>query len=152
LDQVRDAVGGAGWDQFELSQVLSYVDAEPYRRGIKRMRNLSEERHGLAKHVFHGRRGELRQPYHAGMADQLSALGLVINAITLWNTVYLDRILTHLRETGLPVRDEDVTRLHPYWYKHINVHGHYAFTPPTLAGGVGTRPLRDPGSGESDDG
>lgn len=136
---------------FKTLHVLSYLDAEPYRRGIKRMRNLSEERHGLAKHVFHGRRGELREPYHAGMEDQLSALGLVINAITLWNTVYLDRILTELRETGLPVSDEDVTRLHPYWFKHINVHGHYAFTLPTLAGGVGTRTLREPESGESEE-
>ena len=30
------------------------------------------------------------EPYHAGMEDQLGALGLVLNCITLWNTVYLD--------------------------------------------------------------
>jgi TnpA family transposase len=35
------------------------------------------------------------------MEDQLGALGLVINCITLCNTVYLDRILQQLREDGV---------------------------------------------------
>jgi TnpA family transposase len=127
---------------FKTLHVLSYVDREPYRRDIKRMRNLQEERHGLAKHLFHGRKGELREAYHAGMEDQLGALGLVVNAVTLWNSVYLDLALTRLRESGYPVLDEDVARLHPYWYAHINVHGHYTFQPPTWTSV--RRPLRDP--------
>lgn len=32
---------------FKTLQVLSYVDREPCRRGIKRMGNLHEERHSL---------------------------------------------------------------------------------------------------------
>jgi Tn3 transposase DDE domain len=128
--------------------VLSYVDTEPYRRDIKRMRNLQEERHGLGKHCFHGRKGELREAYHAGMEDQLGALGLVIGCITLWNTVYLDRILTQLRASGHEVRDDDVARLHPYLYAHINVHGHYAFSPPDPNAGI--RPLRDPDVADED--
>ena len=135
---------------FKTLHVLSYIDREPYRRGIKRLRNLQEERHGLAKHVFHGRKGELREPYHEGMEDQLGALGLVVNCITVWNTVCLDRILARLRESGYPVRDEDVARLHPYWYAHVNVHGHYAFAAPNLAAGIGRRPLRD--ADQPDDG
>jgi hypothetical protein len=115
------------------------------------MRNLQEERHGLGKHLFHGRRGELREAYHAGMEDRLGALGLVINSITLWNTVYLDRILAQLRTAGHEVRDEDVARLHPYLYAHINVHGHYAFQPPNLIPGVGSRPLRNPDQPDDDE-
>lgn len=78
------------------------------------------------------------------MEDQLGALGLVINCITLWNTVYLDRILTQLRAAGHEVREEDVARLHPYMYAHINVHGHYAFQQPNLVAGIGSRRLRNP--------
>jgi Tn3 transposase DDE domain len=77
------------------------------------------------------------------MEDQLGALGLVTNCITLWNTVYLDQILNQLRASGYPVRDEDIARLHPYWYKHINVAGHYSFHAQEL-GAAGLRPLRDP--------
>jgi len=146
--QLGDALAHFG-RIFKTLHVLAYVDTESYRRNIKRMRNLQEERHGLAKHVFHGRKGELREAYHAGMEDQLGALGLVTNCITLWNTVYLDLILDDLRESGYPVRDEDVARLHPYWYKHINVHGHYSFEAPGL-GGSGRRSLRDPDA-EHDD-
>jgi TnpA family transposase len=38
-----------------------------------------------ARTVFHGRGGELRQAYREGQEDQLGALGLVLNAIVLWN-------------------------------------------------------------------
>jgi TnpA family transposase len=140
--QLGDALAHFG-RIFKTLHVLAYVDREPYRRDIKRMRNLQEERHGLAKHVFHGRKGELREAYHAGMEDQLGALGLVTNCITLWNTAYLDMILDQLRASGYPVREQDVARLHPYWYKHINVAGHYSFHAQEL-GAAGRRPLRDP--------
>jgi len=72
--QLGDALAHFG-RIFKTLHVLAYVDTESYRRNIKRMRNLQEERHGLAKHVFHGRKGELREAYHAGMEDQLGALG-----------------------------------------------------------------------------
>ncbi len=67
---------------FKTLYVLSYVDAEPYRRDIKRMRNLQEERQGVL-HAFHGSKGELREAYHAGMEDQLGTLGLVTGCVTL---------------------------------------------------------------------
>jgi hypothetical protein len=54
-------------------------------------------------------------PRLAVMEDQLGALGLVVNCVAPWNTVYLDRILATLRESGYPVLDEDVLRIHPYW-------------------------------------
>ena len=132
---------------FKTMHVLAYVDDEAYRRQIKGVRNLQEGRHSLARHVFHGRRGELRQPYHEGMEDQLGALGLVLNCITLWNTVYLDAALAKLRADGYPVRDEDVVRLSPYVRKHLNVHGHYSFRLPELAG---RRALRDPDNADDE--
>jgi TnpA family transposase len=67
---------------FKTLHVLSYVDQAPYRAQIKSMRNLQETRHDLARHVFHGRGGDLRRAYHEGMDDQLGALGLVLNCIT----------------------------------------------------------------------
>jgi len=68
-------------------------------------------------------------------------LGLILNCVTLWNTVYLDRALAELRAQGYPVLDEDIARLSAYMRKHINVHGHYSFRLPDL-GGTG-RPMRD---------
>jgi TnpA family transposase len=47
-----------------------------------------EHCHRLGRDTFHGQRGRPRQRYRQGQEDQLSALGLVPNAIVLWNTVY----------------------------------------------------------------
>ena len=43
--------------------------------------NPGEGRHSVARAVFHGQRGKLRQRYREGQEDQLGALGLVVNAI-----------------------------------------------------------------------
>jgi len=68
------------------------------------------------------------------MEDQLGALGLVLNCITLWNTVYLDLALDTLRAQDYPVQAGDIARVWPYQYKHVNVHGHYSFRLPQLGG------------------
>ena len=72
--QLGDALAHYG-RIFKTLHVLSYVDQAPYRAQIKGMRNLQEGRHDLARHVFHGRRGDLRRAYHEGMEDQLGARG-----------------------------------------------------------------------------
>jgi hypothetical protein len=107
--QLGDALAHYG-RIFKTLHVLSYVDDEPYRREIKDMRNLQEGRHDLAGTMFHGRKGELRHGYRDGMEGQLGALGLILNTITLWNTIYLDHAFGQLRRTGYSVLDADVAR------------------------------------------
>jgi hypothetical protein len=77
-----------------------------------------------------------------GQEDQLAALGLVLNAVVLWNTRYLDAAVTALREAGTSVKDEDVARLSPLKVKHLNVLGRYAFAASQPDGAL--RALRDP--------
>jgi TnpA family transposase len=48
------------------------------RRGTLTQLNRGEGRHSVARVVFGGRRGELRQRYREGQEDQLGALGLVV--------------------------------------------------------------------------
>lgn len=127
---------------FKTLHVLSYVANEPYRRQIKAMRNLQEGRHELARRIFHGRKGHLRQAYREGMENQMGALGLVVNAVTLWNTIYLNDILDKLRADGHHIDPADQARLSAYIRTHINVDGHYAFTLPDPDSA--RRPLRDP--------
>jgi Tn3 transposase DDE domain len=56
------------------------------------------------------------------------ALGLIINALVLWNTRYMDAALNRLRSLGFEVKSEDVARLSPLSDKHFNVLGRYHFT------------------------
>ena len=132
--------------------LLAYVDDEAYRRRILTQLNRGEGRHRLARRLFHGQRGELRQRYREGQEDQLGALGLVMNVVVLWNTLYLDAALSHLRTEGMAVQSEDVARLSPLGYKHINVLGRYAFTlaEPIARGQL--RPLRNPRDPYASDG
>lgn len=115
-------------------------DDETYRRSVHVQLTVQESRHRLARKIFHGSRGEIRQRYREGQEDQLAALGLVLNAVVLWNTRYIDAALQALQEQGYPVADEDAARLSPLIDAHLNVHGRYTFTQPT---DDGLRPLRD---------
>ncbi|HJS85802.1 MAG TPA: Tn3 family transposase, partial [Acetobacteraceae bacterium] len=129
--------------------LLSFVDVDDgYRRQIGAQLNLHEGRHQLARKLFHGQRGELRQRYREGQEDQLGALGLVLNAVVLWNTRYMDAALAQLRANGATVREEDVARLSPLGFKHLNVLGRYAFAPVDARQ---LRPLRDPATAEEED-
>jgi TnpA family transposase len=65
--------------------------------------NRGEGRYMLSRTAFHGKRGELRQRYRQGQEDQLSALGLIVNVIVLWNTIYMDAALRQLRKEGFEV-------------------------------------------------
>ncbi len=69
---------------YKTLHVLRLVNDTGYRRDIKAQPNLQESRHALARRIFHGQRGELRQRYYEGMEDQLGALGLILNAIVLF--------------------------------------------------------------------
>ena len=128
--------------------LLAYLDDETYRRRILTQLNRTESRHALARAVFHGQRGQLRQRYREGQEDQLGALGLVINAIVLWNTRYQDAALDHLRRDGHDVRGDDVRRLSPLGHDHINLLGRYQFSATDLLDGS-LRPLRDPATPET---
>lgn len=124
--------------------LLNYVDDEAYRRRILTQLNRGESRHSLARAVCHGRRGEIRQCYREGQEDQLNALGLVTNAIILWNTLYMDKALEHLRTQGWNINPVDVARLSPLGFIHINVLGRYYFELAEAIRNGGFRPLRDP--------
>ena len=124
--------------------LLTYIDDESYRRRILTQLNRGESRHSVARAVFHGQRGELRQRYREGQEDQLGALGLVVNAIVLWNTLYMEAALHQLRTAGFEVKAEDVARLSPRLYKPINFQGRYSCALSEAVAQGGLRPLRDP--------
>jgi TnpA family transposase len=124
--------------------MLAYIDDEHYRRRILTQLNRGESRHSVARAVFHGQRGELRQRYREGQEDQLGALGLVVNAIVLWNTIYMEAALQQLRDEGVEVRDEDVARLSPLVHRHINFQGRYSFALTESVARGDLRSLRNP--------
>src|SRR4051812_42654152 len=121
---------------------LTFIADGNKRRRILTQLNRGEDRHKLARAVFHGKRGELRQRYREGQEDQLGALGLVVNVIILWNTLYINAALEQLAGEGYPVRPADVARLSPLVFDHINLLGRYAFSVPDWVTLGQLRPIR----------
>ena len=107
--------------------LLAYIQDEAYRRRILVQLNRREGRHAVARAIFHGKKGELRQHYREGMEDQLGALGLVVNAVVLWNTRYLQAGLAQEQPVGPASLPEEAARLSPLLHEHINMLGRYEF-------------------------
>ena len=109
--------------------LLNYIDDEDYRRRILNQLNRGEGRHSVARTICYGQRGEIRKRYREGQEDQLGALGLVTNAVILWNTVYMQAALEHIQvQQSGEIKEDDVARLSPLIHEHVNVLGRYSFT------------------------
>lgn len=129
--------------------LLNYIDDEDYRRRILTQLNRGESRHAVARAICHGQKGEIRKRYTDGQEDQLGALGLVTNAVVLWNTIYMQAALDHLRAQGETLNDEDIARLSPLCHGHINMLGHYSFTLAELVTKGHLRPLKEASEAEN---
>lgn len=108
---------------------------------------MQESRHKLARDVCHGKHGTIHQACRDGVEDQLGALGLVLNAVVLWTTRYIDAAVAQLQAEGHDIREEDIARLSPLKHKNLHLLGRYSFTASTPAAGA-LRPLRDPDAPE----
>ena len=54
-----------------------------------------------------------------------SGLNLAIAAISLWNTVYLQKAVTAMEKAGTPVPEEILAHLSPLGWEHITLTGSY---------------------------
>ena len=71
-----------------------------------------------------------------------SGLNLVIAAIALWNTLYMQRAVEHLRAHDVAAPDELLAHLSPMSWAHVGLTGDYLWADAAAAGGL--RPLNDP--------
>ena len=106
--------------------------------------NKGESRNSLARAVFIHRLGEIRDRTYENQQHRASGLNLLVTAIILWNTRYLERAVTALREAE-EVPDKLLVHLSPLGWEHINLTGDYVWGIPA---GVsentdGLRPLRE---------
>ena len=75
---------------------------------------------------------------------------LLVNVLALWNTIYMDAVLEQLRIEGYALKPEDVARLSPLTFDHINFLGRYAFALPDSVAHGQLRPLRSPDAPEDE--
>lgn len=95
--------------------------------------NKGEAKNSLARAVFLNRLGELRDRSFENQRYHASGLNLVVAAIVLWNTVYLERAVQALRDSGKDVDAKLLPHLSPLGWEHINLTDNYQWdTSPTL--------------------
>jgi len=124
--------------------ILRYLEDEAFRRRIGAQLNKGESLHALRNFLFLANLGQIRRRALEDQANQALCLTVVTNAVILWNTVYMARVLEQLRAEGHEFSDDDVAHLSPARFEHINPFGRYHFDVALARSRAPARPLRKP--------
>ena len=124
--------------------ILRYLESEQLRRRINTQLNKGEALHGLREFLLFANKGVLRKKQEEELRNQAGCLNLVTNAVVTWNTVYMAAVIDQLRAEGRTVKEEDIARLSPARYEHINPYGKYRFEVEEGLSRSRLRPLRPP--------
>ena len=103
---------------------LDWVEDPELRRETGQELNKGESRNSLAHAVFIHRLGEIRDRTYENQQHRASGLNLIVTAIILWNTRYLERAVATLRQTENVPRHL-LAHLSPLGWEHINLTGDY---------------------------
>ncbi len=104
--------------------------------------NKGEAKNALARAVFLNRLSEIRDRSFENQRYRASGLNLVMTAIILWNTVYLERAIKSLRDTSQDIDEKLLPHLSPLGWEHINLTGDYIWRQHKLIEQGKFRPLR----------
>ena len=122
---------------------LDWISEPELRRETGQELNKGEARNSLAHAVFIHRLGEIRDRTYENQQHRASGLNLLVTAIILWNTRYLERAVADLRQ-GEDVPDQLFAHLSALGWEHVNLTGDYVWgTPHSMSENPGgLRPLR----------
>ncbi len=122
---------------------LDWISDPELRRTTGQELNKGETRNSMSRAVFIHRLGEIRDRTYENQQHRFSGLNLLVTAIILWNTRYLERAVAALREVE-NVPDHLLAHLSPLGWEHINLTGDYVWgVPQEMSENTdGLRPLR----------
>ncbi len=93
--------------------LLEYFRSESLRRHVLIGLNKGEALHALARQLFFGRLGELRDRAFVGQMHRASCLHWLMAAIAAWNTVDLTKAIAMLRKRGEEIPEATVAQIAP---------------------------------------
>lgn len=125
--------------------MLEWMQDPEVRRRVQVGLNKGEARNALARAVFFNRLGEMRDRSFENQNYRAGGLNLVVAAIILWNTVYLERAIAALKKQGNPVREDLIPHISPLAWEHINLTGDYIWKLSRRVAAGQFRPLRKTG-------
>ena len=105
--------------------MLDWFRDPALRRRVQAGLNKGEARNALARAVFMHRLGEIRDRKPENQSYRASGLTLLTAAISLWNTVYMERAVDALKRKGMKINAQLLSHLSPLGWEHINLTGDY---------------------------
>ncbi|WP_211709133.1 Tn3 family transposase, partial [Paraburkholderia aspalathi] len=120
---------------------LKWLQAPALCRRVSAGLNKGEARNSLARAVFFYRLGEIRDRSYENQRYRASGLNLVVAAITLWNTVYLERAIAASRQQR-EIDERLIPHIAPLGWNHINLTGDYVWHANKRVAKGRFRPLR----------
>src|SRR3546814_4183234 len=117
--------------------MLDWLRDIDLRRRTQAGLNKGEARNALARALFFNQRGELRDRRFENQTYRASGLNLLVAAIILWNTRYLEMALADI---GTP--DEIARHIAPLGWEHISLTGDYSWNVEDRPDPDALRPLR----------
>jgi TnpA family transposase len=105
--------------------ILKYISDPELRSKIQRQLNRGESRHDLVKALCFANQGEFKTGDYDQIMNKASCLSLACNAVLVWNTMEIEKIVRALRMSGQPVSDADVLLISPLLRKHVVPNGTY---------------------------
>lgn len=104
---------------------LEWLQNPELRRRVTVGLNKGEARHALARAIFFYRRGMVQERNFEEMQNRANGLNLVVAAITLWNTVYLEKTVEEMALRRTPIPQEYLPHISPLAWDHILLTGEY---------------------------
>lgn len=121
---------------------LDWMRDPELRRRVQVGLNKGEAKNSLARAVFLNRLGEIRDRSFENQRYRASGLNLLVAAIILWNTVYLERATSALQNSGHNIDLALLPHVSPLGWEHINLTGDYIWRQNRLVEQGEFRPLR----------
>lgn len=122
---------------------LDWLRSGELRRRANAGLNKGEARNALARAVFFHGLGELRDRSFENQAFRASGLNLLVAAIILWNTRYLQAAFDALAARGTAVSPDLMRHIAPLGWEHISLTGDYVWAADDQPGPGLLRPLRE---------
>jgi TnpA family transposase len=105
--------------------LLRYIHDVELRGRVQLQLNRGERRHQLARRLFFANQGAFQIGDYEEIMNKATCLSLLSNAVVVWHTVQMTRIIAQLRAGGENITDEELARISPFAFAHVIPNGTY---------------------------
>ena len=111
----------------KTAYLAEYLRSRKLRRKVLLGLNKGELLNDLARKLFFGGQGEMRDRTYEDQLNAASSLNLLLAAIVVSNTVHMQACLRRMQADGEAVSDDDLRYLSPLMRRHLGLYGQYNF-------------------------